>query len=182
MTTIIFLEDSLPLPSVVDATEQLVNFHAFAVQARFPWELVDRVTAYKPIDLKERLVKDSFYPMEEYKAIVKRLDAQHSLWSIRDDRTLFFLDQLAPLVKDLRVLWVDLERSRNDYEKELQRRTRQVFERFKGPKLHLKEDDPKRALAFVLGEDDDAGKGKDKPKEEAPAKPEEVKGETPAGG
>lgn len=169
MTTIVFLEDSIQLPTVYDATDHLVNFHVHAVKARFPWELQDRVMAFKPVELDERLVKDSFYPMAEYKAIIKGLDREHSLWSIRDDRALFFLDQLASMVKELRVLWVDLERSRNEYEKRLQERTRKIFNAFKGPKLHLTTENTDRALAFVLGEEE-AAEVKAKAKEEE-AKP-----------
>lgn len=94
MTTIIFLEDSIPLQGVHDATDQLVNYHVHAIQARFANELETLTMAFVPVkDLKERLT--GHWPYTDYKVTVHQIDKVHHLWSVRDDRVLFFLAELA---------------------------------------------------------------------------------------
>lgn len=164
MTTIIFLEDSIPLQGVHDATDSIVNYHVHAIQARFPWELETLIMAFVPVkSLKDRLTGP--WPYADYKAVISQLDKDHPIWSVRDDRVLFFLNEFAALAnvvarrgQEPRLLWVDLERSRTEYQKELQKLNREAFNRFTGPKLHLTTDDPAKALKFALGDDEVAVK------------------------
>jgi hypothetical protein len=151
MTTIIFLEQALPLQGVYDATPQLVDYHVHATQARFPWELQTRLEVGIPAKLAT-LAEPWDFP--NYKHIIDTLDKTRPVWSVRDDRLLLCLDEFSKLVKEARLLWVDLERSRTAHEKKVQEMNREAFGKFKGPKLHLKKDDPIEALRFALGEEE----------------------------
>lgn len=150
MTAIIFLEASLPLQGVPDVTDRLVNYHVHATQSRFAKELEVRLTAFAPIKLERFLTYP--WPYTDYKAAIANIEAHNPVWSIRDDRILLFMDDFVKLVGDARLLWVDSQRSRTAYEKELQGLNRRAFDKFVGPKLHLTENDSVAALKFALEE------------------------------
>lgn len=145
MTTILLLGQKTELTNVYDATDLIIKWHVRAAQARFQWEMEQRV-----YDLESAKLKG----VEDYQTYVNRLkslDEKHRYWSIHDSRPIFFLDEFAGLVDELKVIWGDIDKPKDDYERQLNKRIKKAFDGYKGAKLHLQEDNPQAVEDFVIG-------------------------------
>jgi len=87
--------------------------------------------------------------IKAYKAEIRELNEAHDLWSIRDDRVLFFLPQFVELVGDVRVIWSDIDQTESSH---LHKRIKPVYDGFRGQKLCLlKKADSKKVAGWLKG-------------------------------
>jgi hypothetical protein len=149
MTTIILLNQNYNLPGVYDGTNDIVNYHVHLLQARFDNQLEERMFNVRSANLTDL---ESPYSYGDYTATINRLNSRDA-WTVYDHRVLFFFEEFVRLVKDARVLFVDLAEPQTSYQQEVRKRSLKAFEQFAGPKLHLTADNPELVKRFVAGED-----------------------------